>query len=343
MLERMSNLAQDPLGQLEMVKLRMLYRLRIQPMYAMMDKRVKMVANFRWIILLFLLTNHGVASDQGDTNMNTAIEMGDIGTRLRIGIAKHQVENMVANNRFYILSLHKYASNGRSAVKLKDFSESLSGENVRQKLLVLERDTLVQVIPGILIDYVWSPDGNTLVYMMADQPREVHNFANQIGVYDAKTRTNEMIISNVEFQYGRPLYLQSLNWAEFDNQIYVSTTSNEEPVFRLDLDSKQLVLTDYKGIMFSPDGDYYFNHNLEIPVVVYRRETNEVIWDGESPYPWFTQFIAWHKNERNEIELYLQDWSVVAVVNCTSGDVKIIQAPRRGAQPRFENGRISWK
>lgn len=303
-----------------------------------------MVANFRWIILLFLLINHSSASAQGDTNMNTAIEIGNIGTKLRIGIAKHHVENMVANNRFYILSLHKYASNGRLAVNLEDFNESLGEGIFRQKLLVLERDTLVQVIPGILIDYVWSPDGNKLVYMMADQPRETHNWANQIGIYDAKTKTHEVIIADVEFQYGRSLYLQSLNWAEFDNQIYVYTTSSEEPVFRLDLDSKQLVLTDHKGIMFSPDGDYYFSHSIEgVPVVVYRRETNEVIWDGESIYPWVTQFIAWHKNERNETELYLQDWSVVAVVNCMSGDVKIIQAPRRGAQPRFENGRISWK
>ena len=37
----------------------------------------------------------------------------------------------------------------------------------------------------------------------------------------------------------------------------------------------------------------------------------------------------------------------VAVINCTSGDVKIIHAPKdaksRFAKPRFEDGRVSWK
>ena len=300
-----------------------------------------MITNFRWVLLLFLFFSHGFATDQGGTDMNTAIEIGDVGNMLRIGIAKHNVEKMIDNNRSYILSLHKPASNERLAVK---FRERRGGRYVRQDLLVFERDTLIQVIPGITIDHVWSPNGNTLVYMMADQPRETHNFANQIGIYDAKTRTHEVIIADVESQYARPLYLRSLNWAEFDGQIYVYTTSKKEAVFRLDLDSKGLVLTDYKGIMFSPDGDYYFNHSIEgEPVILYRRETNEEIWDGESTWPPFYEFIAWHKNEWNETELYLRNAGVgIAVVNCASGEVKIIRAPRRGAKPRFENGRISW-
>lgn len=302
------------------------------------EEMIGVNTNFSWLIMLFFLISHGFASDQGD--MNTNIEVGD-SSGLRIGIVRQDIETMVANNRSGKLSLRKYAYNERLAVKL---IESLGGGNIRQKLLVFERDTLVQIIPGVLIDYVWSPDGNTLVYMRADQPRETHNWANQIGIYDAKTRTSEMIIADVEFQYSRPIYLNSLNWAEFDGQIYVYTTSDEEPVFRLDLDSKQLVLTDYKGIMFSPDGDYYFSHSLEIPVVVYRRDTNEVIWDGESIRPrFFGQFIAWHKNEQNETELYVRNWSRVAVVNCASGDVKIIPAPRKGVQPRFENGHIIWQ
>lgn len=287
--------------------------------------------NFSWLIMLFLLTSQSFAAD----------EIGDVGTRFRTGIARQDIEKTVANNRSYRLSLRRQAFNGRLAVA---FSQSFGGGNVRRELLIFERDTLVQVIPGILMDHVWSPDGNILVYMMADQPRETHNWANQIGIYNAKTKTSEVIIADVESQYSRPLYLKSLNWAEFDDQIYVYTTSDEEPVFRLNLDSKQLILTDYKGIMFSPDGDYYFNHSLEgEPVVVYQRETNEVIWDSESAKPWFLQFIVWHKNERNETELYLRSWSRVAVVNCTSGNVKIIPAPRKGAQPRFVNGHITWQ
>lgn len=287
--------------------------------------------NFSWLIILCFLTSQSFATD----------EIGDVGTRFRIGTARQDIEKMVTNNRSCRLSLRKQVSNGRLAVA---FSQSFGGGNVRRELLIFERDTLVQVIPGILMDHVWSPDGNTLVYMMAGQPRETHNWANQIGIYNAKTKTSEVIIADVESQYSRPLYLKSLNWAEFDNQIYVYTTSDEESVFRLDFDSKQLISTDYKGIMFSPDGDYYFNHDLEIPVIVYRRETNEVIWDGESTHPWFFgQFIAWHKNEQNETELYLRSWSRVAVVNCTSGDGKIIPAPRKGAQPRFVNGHLTWQ
>lgn len=272
--------------------------------------------------------------------MNMAIEIGDVGTMFGIGLAKHNVEKMIANNRSYILSQHKHASNGRLAVRLY---ESRGGRYVRQDLLVFERDTLIQVIPGITIDHVWSPNGNTLVYMMADQPRETRNFANQIGIYDAKTRTHEVIIADAQSQHSQPLYLRSLNWAEFDGQIYVYNVSPKERVFRLDLDSKGLILTDYKGIMFSPDGDYYFEHSIEgVPVVLYRRETNEEIWDGESIYPWFLDFIAWHKNEWNETEWYGWNGYSVALVNCASGEVKIIPAPRRGAKPRFENGRISW-
>ena len=290
------------------------------------------ITNFSWVILLFFLTIHSSAADQGD-----------VGTQLKIGIAKHQIDKMVVNNRFsYRLSIHKQASNGRLAV---NFYERRNGRHVQQDLLVFERDTLIQVIPGITIDHVWSPDGNALVYMMADQPRETRNFANQIGIYDAKTRTHEVIIADVESQYARPLYLRSLTWAEFDGQIYVYNVSKKESVFRLDLDSKRLVLTDYKGIMFSPDGDYYFKHSTEgDPVVLYRRETNEEIWHSESTWPWFLEFIAWNKNEQNETELYLQNWGFgVAVINGTSGEVEIIRAPRKGAKPRFENGSITWQ
>ena len=288
------------------------------------------ITNFSWVILLFFVTIHSSAADQGN-----------VGTKIRIGMSKHNVEKMVINKHSYRLLKHRHTSNEIVAINLR---ERRGGIYVRQDLLVFERDTLIQVIPGITIDHVWSPDGNTLVYMMADQPRETHNFANQIGIYDAKTRTHEVIIADVESQYGRPLYLRSLNWAEFDDQIYVSSTLKKERVFRLDLDSKQLVLTDYKGIMFSPDGDYYFNLSTEgEPIVVYRRETNDVIWDSESAFPWFTGFIAWHKNQQNETELYLRNSRSVAVVNCTSEEVNLIPAPRRGAKPRFENGSITWE
>lgn len=300
-----------------------------------------MITNFSWVLLLFLFFSHGFASDQGDTDMNTAIEIGDVDTRFKIGLARHNIEKMIANKYSYRLLKQKPTSNGRLAANLR---ERRGGRYIRQDLLVFERDTLIQVIPGITIDHVWSPNGNTLVYMMADQPRETHNFANQIGIYDAKTRTHKVIIADVESQYARPLYLRSLNWAEFDGQIYVYTTIKKEAVFRLDLDSKQLVLTSYKGIMFSPDGDYYFQHFLDGgSVVLYRRETNEEIWDGESIYPWFTHFLAWNKNERNETEWYGWNGYSVAVVNCASGEVKIIRAPRREAKPRFENRRISWQ
>lgn len=298
---------------------------------------------FSWVILLLFLTIHSSAADQGVTNMNTEIETGDIDTRLRIGIAKHHIDKIVANNRFsYRLSIHKHAPNGRLAV---NFYERRNGRQVRQDLLIFERDTLIQIIPGITIDHVWRPDSNALVYMMADQPRETRNFANQIGIYDANTRTHEVIIADVQSQYARPLYLRSLTWAEFDDQIYVYNVSETEHVFKLDLDSKQLVLTDYKGIMFSPDGGYYFKHSTEgDPVVLYQRETNEEIWHSESTWPWFLEFVAWHKNEQNETELYLRN-SVfgIAVINGTSGEVKLIRAPRKGAKPRFENGSISWE
>ena len=316
--------------------------MEVMKMVRKKKKIMRVVANFRWIILLFFFLNQGSVADQGDTDMNTAVEIGDVGTMLRIGIAKHSVERLIANNRSYRLSQHKPASNDRLAVRLY---ASREGIYVRQDLLVFERDTLIQAIPGITIDHVWSPDGNALVYMMADQPREIRNFANQIGIYDAKTKTHEVIIADVESQYARPLYLRSLNWAEFDGQIYVYNVSPKERVFRLDLDSKKLVLTDYKGIMFSPDGDCYFSHSTEgEPVVLYRRETNEEIWDGESTWPPFYEFIAWHKNERNETELYLRNRLVgIAVINGASGEIKIIRTPRRGAKPRFENGRISWQ
>ncbi len=296
-------------------------------------KKMRLITNFGWLILLFFWINHGFTFDHG----NTAIAIGDVDTKLRIGIAKHNVEKMVVNNQSYRLLKHRHASSGRLAVNLR---EHLDGRYVRQDILIFERDTLVQVIQGFTVDHVWSLDGNALVYMMTDQPREGRNFANQIGIYDAKARMSEVIIADVQ-----PKYLRSLTWAEFDGQIYVYNILKKEPVFRLDLDSKRLVLTNYKGIMFSPDGDYYFKHSTEgDPVVLYRRETNEEIWHSESTWPWFLEFIAWHKNEQNETELYLRNSGFgIAVINGTSGDEKIIRAPRRGAKPLFENGHISWQ
>ena len=46
------------------------------------------ITNFSWVILLFFLTVHSFAAEQGDTDMNTAIEIGNVDAKIRIGIAK---------------------------------------------------------------------------------------------------------------------------------------------------------------------------------------------------------------------------------------------------------------
>jgi len=75
-----------------------------------------------------------------------------------------------------------------------------------------------------------------------------------------------------------------INWAEFDNKVYLVTYKRAfnyvRRIFQYDPLTEKMTLTDYQGIDFSPDGEYYFvpsNPEAETEFQLYETATNKEI------------------------------------------------------------------
>ena len=222
-----------------------------------------------------------------------------------------------------------------------------------QGIIILEDDNIVRFIPGQMVSYCWSPDGKSLAYLRGKYIGH-RMFGDTIGIYHADSGRHEMVISN-----PAPQYLQGINWAEFDRNIHVYNVASEDPVYRVDLEAQELVLTEFQGIMFSPDGRYHYHKSVEGTFLeLYRSDPVELIWryevgtdiDYEKPHPlgnWIN-VLGWHIDQNNDTYFYVTDLqrspgANVGIVNCQTGKFRVLRNPREDATPVFSDGKVRWK
>jgi hypothetical protein len=212
-------------------------------------------------------------------------------------------------------------------------------------IAVFKNDTLIFVIKGKAIAYCWISQNNDLLYLVTDSVVEygVGAPAKQIGIFRSKTMTDEIIYEISDFN---ELYLKDIQYAAFDQNIYIyNFLRDKTKVFRLDLENKMLIPTNYRGIYFSPDGEYYIDNSfIENPVTLYKTKTNEEIWSSRtSGIAHLYYLLSWHITE-NEKCFFISGIYGVAKINCENGNlVKYYEMPEVGKIPYVEKGSIIWK
>ncbi|MCH7575089.1 MAG: PD40 domain-containing protein [Candidatus Marinimicrobia bacterium] len=132
------------------------------------------------------------------------------------------------------------------------------------------------------LKFAWSPDGNKIAYVTYDLNDADYTYKSPTGlwIYDLETGERRRISR----------YAQRLKWAEFDNNLYFTQSLD---VLRYSSESGVIDSTDYAGIDFSPDGQYYFlrydpmiSHKRQI----YDTATNEVFLNERQMQ--FPQIVA---------------------------------------------------
>lgn len=212
-------------------------------------------------------------------------------------------------------------------------------------IAIFKNDTLIFIIKGKTVAYCWIPGKNDLLYLVTDTVVEygVGAPAKQIGIFRSKTLTGEIIYEISDFN---ELYLKDIQYSAFDQNTYLYNFRREKTkVFRLDLENKMLIPTNYRGIYFSPDGEYYIDNSfIENPVTLYKTKTNEEIWNSRMPgVAHLHNFLAWHTTE-NEKCVFVSGIYGVAKINCENGNiVKYYEMPEVGKIPYVEKGSIVWK
>ena len=249
----------------------------------------------------------------------------------------------IKNNQDYALSrIRKSKYDYSSAAVLYDRKGKTDSKGYRNlNLAIFQNNALIHLIIGKVVDYRWSPDGKSLVYMMGDYVGSRRR-GETIGIYHVDKHKDKKIITSPD-----SLYWRFLRWAAFDSNIYIGDLSHlGTRVFRLDVNNKKIIPTDYQGIMFSPNGKYYFDHSSEgEPVILYERLTNKEIWNSEKArIPLLRKFVGWHIDSNDEVYLYLQSRRFgVGKIQCKTGNMEFIKRLRKNAHPILKNGDILWR
>jgi len=152
-------------------------------------------------------------------------------------------------------------------------------------LLIFENDTLASVVKGdtgengLIMIYCWNPKGTILAYIKGDYGITERLVGHAVWIYDVENRKSIPIVTGLNDKH-----LMEINWAEFDNNLYIW---DYQKVYRVDFEKNELVLTEYQGINFSPDGSFYYESGTEggEEKILYRRETNKVVWNSYYDYP----------------------------------------------------------
>ena len=98
-----------------------------------------------------------------------------------------------------------------------------------------------------IFDIVFSPD-ELQVAMVVGEYREGPYIPQDIIIYNIETGES----------YSLNHKANELFWANHDGNIYLKL-GGMFPAYCYDVKTRQLNVTDYKGIFFSPDGTYYYN------------------------------------------------------------------------------------
>ncbi|WP_196158962.1 hypothetical protein [Reinekea sp. G2M2-21] len=107
-------------------------------------------------------------------------------------------------------------------------------------------------------NYVWSPDGNNIAFIIA----ESFDANDDKSRYEAPYRAKGVGIYSVDNSDVRifdvPAY--SLHWAAHDNNLYIDRKPfRENDIAILDIESGKTKPSLLKDVFLSPSGDFYFN------------------------------------------------------------------------------------
>lgn len=152
-------------------------------------------------------------------------------------------------------------------------------------LYVFKNDTLIFTHDAIIGHCCWHQKNNVLIYFEKEEIREYGYGApaRRIWAFKAEIRSKELVYSIPE---NKKLYFVRSNYASFDNNFYIrNMASDTTRVFILDIEGKNIVPTEYKGIRFSPDGNYYSTGSYEGEgIMLFDSNTNTPFWDVNYAY-----------------------------------------------------------
>ncbi|WP_196159047.1 hypothetical protein [Reinekea sp. G2M2-21] len=106
-------------------------------------------------------------------------------------------------------------------------------------------------------NYVWSPDGNNIAFIIAEGFDAIDDKSRYEAPYRAKG-VGIYSVGNSDVKiFDVPAY--SLYWAAHDNNLYIDRKPfRENDIVTLDIGSGDVNPTIYKDLFISPSGDYYF-------------------------------------------------------------------------------------
>ena len=206
--------------------------------------------------------------------------------------------------------------------------------------------------------YSWSPDGEKLAFIEGIYGRsENPDNSSGIIVWEVNPISGT---SRKLYEAQKDEHLGRLTWAKFDNNIYVQLYrklqySYQRGVFRLDVDKQSLIPTNYKGLNFSPDGNYYYWQPTDARGRLYNRVTNEeiplsgngLVTDLMSPYFIIIDWIS----ENDKTYAIAKDASLSYVywrVECETGICTKFSTPEEAKNAVtsstiiIENGKPVW-
>ena len=206
-------------------------------------------------------------------------------------------------------------------------------------------------------DYCWIPNENKLIYLVKDTilAAGIGAPATKIGIFYADSLKHETLLD----LSTKETYIYRAQYVPSNNKVYLRNALGNSEILQLDVENKQLLPTNLKGLNFSPNGKYYTNFSYEgEPISLYERTSNTIIWEGDnsekteeklrflSHLKWpgdEYETSTWHVDE-DMTYLYLKNMYGVAKINCSTGQVdEFYKRPGKTMEPVLDNGNIQWK
>ncbi len=165
-------------------------------------------------------------------------------------------------------------------------------------------------------EFSWSPDSRFLAYTTGDLKQTYTLQSSGTWLYDQLLKTSTQIHDKGHF----------VAWSQNGHNLYIWDESDARPlVLRYDITTQKSVLTDYRGIYFSPTGRYY--HGEPSP----KRGTTPEIFDAQNNRPILTH--------RPRIAALIVSARIVGWAS--EGDVLILEVNRQDlASETHPHGRL---
>lgn len=206
---------------------------------------------------------------------------------------KNQWVLLYQNDQYFFNEYHVSASPNDEYIAMlgidRGFFQTRDGSYYQKtKMVVLDKQGREVLVVDSTWRYAWGPDGKQIaciigvVYEGKSYPK-----SERLQVHDLERKTSKNLGACTEVD---------LAWAPFDSLIY--TKGRMKEIYKYNPKSTRKEKTEYKGIYFSPDGEYYFDkglggtitevysradNRLATPQVIKKMVTNFVTWLPDTP------------------------------------------------------------